>query len=72
MMRFPGGRINHSFNPPKTVGTGWAGGYKDVMPMGQLGIYAMQDDGTLRWQWHRGALDGSFNWVEPSQKPKDI
>ncbi len=34
MMRFPGGRINHSFNPPKTVGTGWAGGYKDVMPMG--------------------------------------
>ncbi len=42
------------------------------MPMGQLGIYAMQDDGTLRWQWHRGALDGSFNWVEPSQKPKDI
>ncbi len=59
-------RITHSWNPTQNIGTGWAG-FKALLPAGQLGMYALQGDGTLRWYWHRGALDGSYNWAEPPQ-----
>ena len=59
-------RITHSWNPTQNIGTGWAG-FKALLPAGQLGMYALQGDGTLRWYWHRGALDGSDNWAEPPQ-----
>lgn len=71
MIRYPNGRNGrptHAFNPPKTIGSGWAGGVKKVMPMGQLGIYTLWEDGRLSWYWHRGALDGSYNWAEPPRE----
>jgi hypothetical protein len=76
MMKYANGNRNaaptHSFNPPKTVGSGWAGGHKDVMPMGLMGIYSLRDDGTLRWNWHLGFADGSFNWVDSREIAKGL
>jgi hypothetical protein len=47
---------------PKKVGTGWADGYKDVIPAGGNSIYALTDAGILRWYRHDGFNDGSFVW----------
>jgi Tachylectin/Trypsin len=60
----------HGWKPEQPIGTGWAAGLKDVMPGGQQSIYALGDDGSLRWYWHAGALDGSRQWQGP--KPVGI
>jgi hypothetical protein len=62
-----GNSFKHSWNPTKKVGDGWLVGYKNAYPAGMNGIYSLADDGTLRWYWHTGVLDGSYRWREPSQ-----
>jgi Tachylectin/Trypsin len=60
----------HGWKPERPIGTGWAGGLKDILPGGQQSIYALGDDGSLRWYRHVGALDGSRQWLGP--KPVGI
>lgn len=64
IMRYPKGSSSpvHTFSAPKTVGTGWASGVRDVLPVGQIGIYAVRENGTLTWNWHLGFADGSTRW----------
>lgn len=58
----PGTRRPHSWNPPKRVGDGWLAGFAGTYPAGQNGIYALADNGELKWYWHTGILDGSYRW----------
>lgn len=71
MIRYQGGDVNkpaeHTFNPPKDVGSGWANGVKNVVSMGLLGIYALREDGNLMWHWHTGFSDGRSTWL-PSRE----
>jgi hypothetical protein len=62
-----GGKVRHTFAPTKKVGDGWLAGFKNVYPAGMNAMYSLADDGTLRWFWHTGVLDGSYRWREPSQ-----
>ncbi len=74
-MRYPKGRNNfptHTFSEPKTVGSGWAGDHREVLAMGQLGIYTLRDDGTLRWNWHLGFDDGTYQWLDPVELAKGL
>jgi hypothetical protein len=74
-IRYPNGRNNfptHTFSEPKKVGTGWAGGHRDVIAMGQIGIYSLLDDGTLRWNWHLGFNEGSFRWLDSVELAKGL
>ena len=65
-------RAVHKLTPSKVVGQGWGFGVKEVMPMGQLGIYALREDGTLQWQWHDGFRDGSYNWRDSREIGKGL
>jgi hypothetical protein len=74
-MRYPNGRNSsavHTVSPAKIVGQGWGIGVKDVMPMGQLGIYTLKEDGTLTWNWHLGFADGSYQWRDPLDIAKGL
>ena len=73
-IRYPNGSTVavHTFSAPKAVGSGWAGGHRDVMAMGQLGIYSLLDDGTLRWNWHLGFADGSVSWRNSQDLAKGL
>jgi hypothetical protein len=44
-----------------TVGTGWKAGLKEVFS-GSGAIYAIRDDGSLRWYRHNGFNDCSPSW----------
>ena len=59
----PGG--SHDWLGPKKVGNGW-GGFKDVFSDGGGAIYALQNDGTLRWYGHDGYFDGTQAWHDPT------
>ena len=52
---------------PKNVGTGWQN-FKQVFGGCDGVIYAITNDGTLKWYKHTGYQDGSFSW----QGPKDV
>jgi hypothetical protein len=49
---------------PKAVGWGW-GNFRDVIPAGGSGMYALTEEGRLLWYRHDGFNDGSFNWQGP-------
>lgn len=55
----------HGWKPTQQVGTGWAGDLKDIIPGGQQAIYALGNDGSLRWYWHSGAFNGTAEWLGP-------
>ncbi len=55
---------NASWQGPKQVGVGWQG-FKDVIPAGGNRLYAIAQDGTLKWYQHQGFNDGSFDWNGP-------
>lgn len=55
----------HVWRPEKIIGSGWAGVMHDLEPAGTLGIYAIQDDGTMYWWRHNGALNGTADWSKP-------
>jgi hypothetical protein len=73
-IKYPNGKSDPTtrLSPPKAVGSGWAGGVRDVMAMGQLGIYSLREDGTLTWYWHEGFADGSFNWRDSRDIAKGL
>ncbi|MEO8366342.1 MAG: tachylectin-related carbohydrate-binding protein [Pseudoxanthomonas sp.] len=52
---------------PKQVGVGWAGGIRTVIAAGGNAMYALMDDGTLRWYRHDGFNDGAFKWSGPTE-----
>ena len=52
---------------PKNVGTGWQG-FKQVFSAGSGIIYAIAQDGTLKWYRHVGYVDGTTEW----EGPKDV
>lgn len=62
----------HKFAEPKRVGWGWMPGTRDIMAMGQIGIYSLGDDGTLKWHWHYGFDDGSFKWPDSRELAKGL
>jgi hypothetical protein len=50
----------------KVVGTGWK--VRHVFSGGNGVIYAVTDDGELKWYRHDGRGDGSARWASPSGK----
>ncbi|MEO8349993.1 MAG: tachylectin-related carbohydrate-binding protein [Acidobacteriota bacterium] len=51
---------------PKKVGNGWSG-FRDVIPAGGNSLYALTEDGFLKWYQHEGFNDGSFTWKGPTE-----
>jgi hypothetical protein len=47
---------------PRTCGNGWSS-FRHVVPGGGAAIYAVTQDGGLRWYRHDGFNDGSFTWT---------
>ncbi len=50
---------------PRPLASGW-NRFKFVMPAGDKGIYAVEQDGTLLWFKHQGAFDGNGPLSAPS------
>ncbi len=48
---------------PKKIGNGWK--FKDVIAAGGNSVYALTQDGVLKWYQHQGFNDGSFTWNGP-------
>lgn len=54
--------VTHVLDGPKRVGTGGWQNFREVMPAGLSGIYALTREGVLKWYRHDGFLDGSVKW----------
>lgn len=52
---------------PRTCGSGWAQ-FRQVVPAGGSALFAVAQDGVLKWYRHDGFNDGSFVW----QGPQDV
>lgn len=55
----------HGWKQPSQVGTGWASGFREILPGGTNTIYAIEDGGTVRWYKHNGSLNGTHEWQGP-------
>lgn len=55
-----------AIGPAIQVGMGWES-FRDVFPAGASGIYALTQDGVLKWYGHDGFRDGSVKWRGPVQ-----
>jgi len=58
--------VTHQLDGPKSIGTGW-GQFRDVMPAGKDSIYALTQDGILKWYRYASLWDdkGSPPWKGP-------
>ncbi len=66
----PAADVKHLLQGPKLISSGWQQ-FKDVMPAGKGGIYALTSDGTLKWyrndtDWNTvGGEPGRPSWKGP-------
>ena len=58
---FAKSEVTHFLDGPKRVGNGWQS-FREVMPAGLSGVYALTTDGKLLWYRHNGFIDGSMKW----------
>lgn len=58
--------VVHAWDGPKRVGEGWQG-FRDVISAGGSGIYAITQDGKLKWYRHDGFLNGTPVWTNPTE-----
>jgi hypothetical protein len=63
---FAKSKITHFLDGPKRVGNGWES-FREVMPAGLSGVYALTQDGKLLWYRHDGFIDGSMKWDGPRE-----
>ncbi len=57
-------KVYHEWAGPKRVGTGWQN-FKAIYPAGLSGIYALTNEGVLKWYRHDGFADGTPQWKGP-------
>jgi hypothetical protein len=55
--------ITHFLDGPKRVGSGW-GTFRQVMPAGLSGVYALTQDGKLLWYQQIGYETGERSWKQ--------
>ena len=55
--------VTHFLDGPKRVGSGWEN-FREVMPAGLSGVYALKPDGKLMWYQHIGYETGERSWKE--------
>ncbi len=58
--------VVHAWDGPKRIGEGWQS-FRDVMSSGGSGIYAITQDGKLKWYRHDGFLNGTPTWANPTE-----
>ena len=58
--------VVHAWDGPRQVGEGWQT-FRDVISAGGSGIYAITQDGKLKWYRHDGFLYGTPVWANATE-----